>query len=69
MNNLDKELITLTKSDVMFLIESAMGYGWNASGGYRDEDYEKIQKRKELEKENLLKWATTISQNKYEQPR
>jgi len=29
MNNIDKELITLTKSDVMFLIASAMGYGWN----------------------------------------
>ncbi len=53
----------------MFLIASAMGYGWNASGGYRDGEFEKIQKRKELEKENLLKWATTISQNKYEQPR
>jgi hypothetical protein len=69
MNKLNKELITLTKSDVMFLIASAMGYGWNASGGYRDGEFEKIQKRKELEKENLLKWATTISQNKYEQPR
>jgi hypothetical protein len=71
-NTLDKQytdLITLSKSDVMYLIACAMGYGWNASGGYRDGDFEKIQKRKELEKENLLKWATTISQNKNEQTR
>ena len=27
--SMDKELITLTKGDVMFLIASAMGYGWN----------------------------------------
>jgi hypothetical protein len=69
MNKLDKELITLNKSDVMFLIASAMGYGWNTSGGYQDGDFEKIQKRKELEKQNLLKWAITTSQNKYEQSR
>jgi hypothetical protein len=61
MNKEQQELITLTKSDVMFLIASAMGYGWNTSGGYRDVDFEKIQKRKELEKENLLKWS--VKQN------
>jgi len=67
MNNLDEELITLTKSDVMFLIASAMGYGWNEAASHRS--FEECLKRKELEKENLLKWSITKNQTKDEQPR
>jgi len=46
-NNLNKELITLTKSDVMLIIVSAMGYGWNEDSSHRSS--EECLKRKELE--------------------
>ncbi len=58
MNNL--ELITLSKSDVMFLIASAMGYGWNEASSHRN--FEECLKRKELEKEKLLEWSITKNQ-------
>lgn len=61
-NNLNKELITLTKSDVMFIIVSAMGYGWNEASSHRS--FEECLKRKELEKEKLLEWS--INRNKNE---
>ena len=59
MNKLNKELITLTKSDVMFLIASAMGYGWNEASSHRS--IEECNKRKELEQERLLEWTIHLS--------
>ena len=61
LNKLDKELITLTKSDVMFLIASAMGYGWNEASSRRS--VKECNKRKELEQEKLLEWSITRNQN------
>jgi hypothetical protein len=58
-NKLDKELITLSKSDVMFLIASAMGYGWNEASSHRS--IEECNKRKELEQERLLEWTIHLS--------
>ena len=59
MNKLDKELITLTKGDVMFLIASAMGYGWNEASSHRP--VEESHKRKEIESERLLEWTIDMS--------
>ena len=60
MKKLDKEeLITLNKSDVMFLIASAMGYGWNEASSHRS--IEECNKRKELEQERLLEWTIHLS--------
>ena len=71
MNTLDKQytdLITLTKSDVMFLIAKAMGYGWNEASSPQRSLEERIE-RKEVESEKLLEWVMTINRNKDEQTR
>lgn len=64
MNKLDKQytdLITLTKSDAMYLIACAMGYGWNESASSHIGFAERL-KRKETESEKLLEWSMTRNQ-------
>ncbi len=71
MNKLDKQytdLITLTKSDVMYLIACSMGYGWNEAGSSQIGFTERL-KRKETESEKLLEWSITRNQKCDEQTR
>jgi len=67
MNKLDKQytdLITLTKSDAMYLIACAMGYGWNEAASSHIELTERL-KRKETESEKLLEWSIARNEKKY----
>jgi len=48
MNKLDKQytdLITLTKSDAMYLIACAMGYGWNEAASSHIELTERLKRK------------------------
>lgn len=50
-----EETITLTKSDIMYLIASAAGYAWNEASACRKGMVG--WNNKEKEKEKLLEWA------------